>query len=119
MLDRLFAQFDALCHKYALLKAETIGDAFLAVAGIPDYLSDHVARVAAFALEALHAAGATLIDEERPELGTVQIRVRGGYLMHPCTQRAPMCPCNQHEPSVHPESTAIRLLCLWFRPHVH
>lgn len=45
MLERLFARFDALCAKYGLFKAETIGDAFLAVAGIPTHLSDHVARV--------------------------------------------------------------------------
>lgn len=120
MLERLFARFDALCAKYGLFKAETIGDAFLAVAGIPNYINDHVARVrtqqtgggmsllhsslipsiaaglcstclfqlllphrlpsrtqvAAFALEAIEAAHATLIDTEDADLGTVQIRVR-------------------------------------------
>lgn len=45
MLDRLYRELDNLSAKYELFKAETIGDAFLAVAGIPNYQSDHTARV--------------------------------------------------------------------------
>lgn len=75
MLDRLYRELDNLSAKFELFKAETIGDAFLAVAGIPHFQSDHVARVAAFALSALAAASKTLIDLNDPSRGHVKLRI--------------------------------------------
>ena len=55
MLDELYTKFDALCNKHNLMKVETIGDAYMLVGGIK-VAKDHAARVARFALEAVHAA---------------------------------------------------------------
>lgn len=45
------------------------------MAGIPHFQSDHVARVAAFALDAIKAANKTLVDLNDPARGYVQLRV--------------------------------------------
>ena len=53
---------------------QTIGDAFIAAAGIPTAQPDHTLRVALFATEAMHAANATLVDVDDPDKGFVNIR---------------------------------------------
>ena len=47
---------------------ETIGDAYMVVANIRHVQPDHAARVARFAIDAVHAANQTLISEEDPSL---------------------------------------------------
>jgi len=42
---------------------------------VQDQSRDHVKRVAEFSLDAIDLAGKTLIDEEEPELGYVEIRI--------------------------------------------
>lgn len=76
LLDRLYTKLDALSNKYDVFKVETIGDAYMAVTNlVKNQDSDHVARIANFAAEAIAAANATLIDEEDPSQGYVNIRV--------------------------------------------
>ena len=41
---------------------------------VKDQDSDHAVRIAAFALDAVKAANATLIDPENPEKGHINIR---------------------------------------------
>jgi len=53
LLNRLFSDFDALCREHGLEKIKTIGDAYMAAAGVPDYVDDHPARVADAALAML------------------------------------------------------------------
>ncbi|KAF6254791.1 hypothetical protein COO60DRAFT_286934 [Scenedesmus sp. NREL 46B-D3] len=55
MLDMLFSAFDDLCDKHGVFKVETVGDAYMAVAG-HDGSSDHTLRVAAMAVDMLAAA---------------------------------------------------------------
>lgn len=43
--------------------------------GVPDPQDDHTVRVARFSQGAVLAAKETLIDEDKPELGHVRIRV--------------------------------------------
>ena len=50
LLNRIFSEFDALAHKYGLEKIKTIGDAYMAVAGLPESQFDHAARAARMAL---------------------------------------------------------------------
>jgi len=50
VLNRLFSEFDALCREHGLEKIKTIGDAYMAAAGVPDYAEDHPARAADMAL---------------------------------------------------------------------
>lgn len=55
---------------------EKQGDAYLCVTNlVKDQSADHVKRIARFAVEALEAAQATLVDVEDPELGHVKLRV--------------------------------------------
>ena len=76
MLDRLYTKLDKLSTKYAVFKVETIGDAYMAVTNlVADQESDHAMRMALFAVEAIDAAAATLVDEEDPSKGRIQIRV--------------------------------------------
>ena len=54
----------------------SVGDSFMAVSNlIKDQTQDHVKRIAQFSMEALEAANQTLVDEEDPSMGTVDIRV--------------------------------------------
>ena len=51
-------------------------DAYLAVTNlVKDQKNDHVKRIAEFARDAVIAAKNTMIDEDQPSLGYVQIRV--------------------------------------------
>ena len=49
-LDHLFSQFDALVERHGLEKVKTIGDCYMAVAGVPDPSPDHARRAALLAL---------------------------------------------------------------------
>ncbi|MDX1739184.1 MAG: adenylate/guanylate cyclase domain-containing protein, partial [Alphaproteobacteria bacterium] len=42
ILDRIFSQFDTLADRHSLEKIKTIGDCYMAVAGVPTPLFDHV-----------------------------------------------------------------------------
>ena len=50
-LDEVFSRFDQLADRFGLEKIKTIGDAYMAAAGVPDPRPDHVAAAAAMALE--------------------------------------------------------------------
>lgn len=76
MLDRLYTQFDELSQKHDIFKVETIGDAYMAVTNlVKDQKNDHARRIAEFAMDAIQAANSTLIDEDDPDRGYVNIRV--------------------------------------------
>ncbi|MFO0565325.1 MAG: adenylate/guanylate cyclase domain-containing protein [Polyangiaceae bacterium] len=51
MLNEVFSRLDALTEKYGLEKIKTIGDAYMAVAGVPTPRKDHAVAVAQMALE--------------------------------------------------------------------
>jgi adenylate cyclase len=51
LLNELMRRFDALALKYGVEKIKTIGDAYMAVAGLPSPVPDHAVRVADMALE--------------------------------------------------------------------
>jgi|GEM_PF-1271123 len=51
MLDEVFSEFDKVVDKYGIEKIKTIGDAYMAVGGLPDPDSRHCQNVALMALE--------------------------------------------------------------------
>jgi class 3 adenylate cyclase len=51
LLDDLFRHLDDLVETYGLEKIKTIGDAYMAVGGLPPRTDDHLARAAAMALD--------------------------------------------------------------------
>jgi adenylate cyclase len=56
MLDELFTAFDHLAAKHGVEKIKTIGDAYMAAAGLPDPRPDHAAAALALARDMLHTA---------------------------------------------------------------
>jgi guanylate cyclase len=55
MLDQLFGHFDELAERYDLEKIKTIGDCYMAAAGIPSPRPDHAQALALVALDMLEA----------------------------------------------------------------
>ncbi len=51
LLNDIFTIFDKLAYKHGLEKIKTIGDAYMAVAGIPEIQADHSKRTALMALD--------------------------------------------------------------------
>jgi adenylate cyclase len=56
-LNRLFSEFDALARELGVEKIKTIGDAYMAVAGLPDPNPDHCAAIAKMALGMIDRLG--------------------------------------------------------------
>ncbi len=54
-LNSLFSEFDALCERTEVEKIKTIGDAYLAVGGLPGTRMDHAPAVAELALGMVEA----------------------------------------------------------------
>ncbi len=67
LLDRLFSRFDALAERHGLEKVKTIGDCYMAVAGVPDPRPDHARKAALLALD-MRDAVATSDVTGRPGL---------------------------------------------------
>jgi class 3 adenylate cyclase len=51
LLDDVFTKFDTMAEKHGLEKIKTIGDCYMAVAGLPDKRVDHAHVAAAMALD--------------------------------------------------------------------
>eukprot|EP00934_Nitzschia_sp_Nitz4_P003423 Nitzschia sp. Nitz4//scaffold22_size323478//228950//232528//NITZ4_000565-RA/size323478-snap-gene-0.561-mRNA-1//-1//CDS//3329543109//3413//frame0 len=54
LLESVYGSFDKLAAKCGVFKVETIGDCYVAVAGLPDPRSDHAAVMAKFAQDCHH-----------------------------------------------------------------
>jgi class 3 adenylate cyclase len=75
LLDRLYLKLDALSREHKVFKMETIGDSWMGVTNLESgQENDHARRIAMFAIDAVKAASETLIDEDVPSRGVVQIR---------------------------------------------
>ena len=57
-LSRIFSAFDRLAAEFKVEKIKTIGDAYMAAAGIPEAQPDHADRIAALAPRMLEAVAA-------------------------------------------------------------
>ena len=51
LLNQIFCLFDELAEIHSIEKIKTIGDAYMAVAGLPNYRSDHALAIANMALD--------------------------------------------------------------------
>jgi guanylate cyclase len=61
VLDRLFSHFDTLVERHGLEKIKTIGDCYMAAAGVPDPLPDHARKAALLALDMRDAVATSAI----------------------------------------------------------
>jgi PAS domain S-box-containing protein len=51
LLNKIFSRFDLLCERHGLEKIKTIGDAYMAVGGLPYPRADHAEAIAQMALD--------------------------------------------------------------------
>ena len=58
MLNEIFTNFDDIAENRGMEKIKTIGDAYMAVAGMPVFAADHAARGGHMALDMMDALGA-------------------------------------------------------------
>ena len=61
ILDRLFSHFDALVERHGLEKIKTVGDCYMAAAGVPDPHADHARRAALLALDMREAVATSAV----------------------------------------------------------
>ncbi len=77
LLNRMVSEFDALASRHGVEKIKTIGDAYMAVAGVPERCSDCPERAARLAIDMLAA-----VERLRSETG-LEIAVRIGLATGP------------------------------------
>jgi adenylate cyclase len=61
ILDRLFSHFDELVERHGLEKIKTVGDCYMAAAGVPDPHADHARRAALLALDMREAVATSAV----------------------------------------------------------
>jgi class 3 adenylate cyclase len=76
LLNRVFQEFDRLAAAHGLEKIKTIGDAYMAVCGLPEARSDHAEAVASMALEMVVVADE--LSRSGPHLIQLRIGIHTG-----------------------------------------
>ena len=71
MLDELFSRFDGLVERHGMEKIKTIGDCYMAAAGVPDPCADHARRAALLSLDMLDIVGSWAL----PDRSQLQLRI--------------------------------------------
>jgi adenylate cyclase len=61
MLDQLFSRFDELVEQHGLEKVKTVGDCYMAAAGVPNPRPDHASKAALLALDMRDAVAASVV----------------------------------------------------------
>ena len=75
LLDRYFAAFDEVVARHSLEKLKTIGDAYLAVAGLPDPDPQHAVNACLAALGLLEVAEKIRAEREKLRLPFFELRI--------------------------------------------
>jgi len=75
MLNTYFARFDDAMEQHGLEKLKTIGDAYMAVAGVPNLDRLHVLKTCLAALEMLKVIDATMNDRKKLRLPYFEFRI--------------------------------------------
>jgi ligand-binding sensor domain-containing protein/class 3 adenylate cyclase len=78
MLNRMFSVFDQLAEIHGVEKIKTIGDAYMAVAGVPIPNEQHAAAIAAMALDMQQAIRELAETENLPI--SIRVGMHSGYL---------------------------------------
>jgi class 3 adenylate cyclase len=79
LLSGIFSHFDVLCEKYGVEKIKTVGDSYMAVAGVPIKCDEHVFKIAKLALAMLEDVKLNL-DFKIPEL-SIRIGIHTGEVI--------------------------------------
>eukprot|EP00934_Nitzschia_sp_Nitz4_P005687 Nitzschia sp. Nitz4//scaffold314_size20990//18196//20845//NITZ4_008633-RA/size20990-augustus-gene-0.26-mRNA-1//-1//CDS//3329547476//5677//frame0 len=78
LLENVYGAFDKLSHRRGVFKVETIGDCYVAVAGLPTPNKDHAVTMAKFARDCSRKMGAVTAKMEillGPDTGDLDIRI--------------------------------------------
>lgn len=75
LLDRYFAKFDDVMERWRLEKLKTVGDAYLAVAGVPEPDRHHVAGACLAAMEMLRVVAGLAAERAKLHLPGFELRV--------------------------------------------
>ncbi len=75
LLDRYFTAFDEVVERHGVEKLKTVGDAYLAVCGVPEMNRQHVVRTCTAAIEMLEAAAKIRAERERLRLPSLELRI--------------------------------------------
>jgi class 3 adenylate cyclase len=86
LLETIYHEFDLIAKNRRVFKVETVGDCYVAVAGLPDPRKDHAIVMARFARECLSTLSRLLRDLEK-SLGpdTADLAMRVGLHSGPVT----------------------------------
>ncbi|WP_016949963.1 adenylate/guanylate cyclase domain-containing protein [Anabaena sp. PCC 7108] len=76
LLNTIFCLFDELAELHGVEKIKTIGDAYMAVAGLPNHRSDHAIAIANMALDMQQAV--TQFNEEQNQSFRIRIGISTG-----------------------------------------
>lgn len=79
-LNGLFHEIDQIATKYGIEKIKTIGDSYMAVAGVPMYFPDHALRAASFAKELLERVSGRKFTKSIPTF-SMRIGVHSGSVI--------------------------------------
>ena len=80
-LDDIFRTFDTIISKYGLEKIKTIGDAYMAVGGVPETNSTHFLDTSLAALEMQYYMTEVLPSSENEEHWELRIGIHTGHLV--------------------------------------
>lgn len=75
VLNNLYSTFDRLCDVHNVYKLETVGDAYMVVAGCPEPQDDHADRAAAMALDMLKEIRKASFTDRHGNVHRLQIRI--------------------------------------------
>jgi len=78
LLEAVYGAFDQIAEKHRVFKIETIGDCYVAAAGIPDYRKDHASAMVLFAatiVTKMHRLVKELEVSLGPDTGDLSLRV--------------------------------------------
>jgi class 3 adenylate cyclase/lipopolysaccharide biosynthesis regulator YciM len=79
LLSGIFSHFDALCEKFGVEKIKTVGDSYMAAAGVPIECDDHLLKVAKLAI-AMQEDIRLNLDFKIPEL-SIRIGIHTGEVI--------------------------------------
>lgn len=78
LLETLYFEFDKIAERLGVFKLGTIGDCYLAVTGIPDYMPDHAVVMCRFAHECRLVLNSTLRELEHVLGNVIDLSMRFG-----------------------------------------
>ena len=81
-LNKIFTHYDTIANKYGLEKIKTIGDSYMAAAGIPEVQKDNTHRAAQMAL------GSETADEQLQNSRRHQDRSKNRIRLRPGSSRS-------------------------------